>query len=421
MSSLSQRELFLEDISQEDLAGVLRLDILLFGRIMIPDSHLFDGCLLLDTFGPQGLVEACGHSRERRTVEIRLRRNDFKESLTLFLMDPATEMLRPIEYRYLRDGEAERQFAARLSEGICVPSGASPSAFLREEMMRYGVEHEVASSLLEAQRAWETDGQKFGLFGRWPRRPFPLAASILESPLPPDAFRSTTGRSAYEALVGLVTLSEDTRSASADATLREHFEGSPNSDAQNDHLVLRDWYHDCRQIAIARQHECSLASKPTAFTHMVPAILRDQADAETPANRAVDIEAVRRIVYVLGSLTAKEYRSLLNHTDALRREWLSARNSRALGDLIAAALQWLRPEQPKVEKPWYQQERIILPTATTVAGMLASGPPVAIMAGLITVGLGSAATRVGDLLTRRGRVRSLVRWVNESSRDLPKS
>ncbi len=405
----------MQGVDKEDIVAVMRLDILLFGKLLIPDSHLFDGNILLRFFTPESLAAACGQTADRRTVEIRLRQATFQGSLTEYLLDNETRRLRPLEFRFLISDTQEAALADRLRTGISIGPHASPIPAVLREMDLLGVSKEDQNELKSGWKSWGATESAHGLFTRWPRRAFDLRSVVVDSPLKEDTFATGEGEQAYAKIVDLVARG-DSRSASADEILRQEFKHRSDDSAQLDRSVLREWYHDCRQVTISRQHNCLLANRPSNYAHLLPAILNDSQAGNQVVENDKHVDALKRIVSILGGLTEKEYGELLDSTKLARRSWLAARNKGTLERLVEGIMESLNPKKPKIDKPIYQQERVIVPTGTTFASFaLSSGSPAAAAAGgLISAGLMYGGAKVSELLTRRGDVRSIVRWALDS-------
>src|SRR4051812_22566404 len=77
-----QREAWSRDRDQRylDLFGRLRLDAVLFRTVVIPDTHLFDGRLLLE-LGPDRVTRQIARWTEDVPIEIRARSGDLRTSL----------------------------------------------------------------------------------------------------------------------------------------------------------------------------------------------------------------------------------------------------------------------------------------------------------------------------------------------------
>ena len=358
----------------------------------------------MDTLGPGGLADACGHTNESPTVEVRLRSGDFQDSIGKYLKDFDQGTFNPLEFRYFNDANLEHSAAKRLKE---TPIDTTDNLVdFRNALISSHVPEDRVSQLFDGWRQWMVEGPRLGLFRRWPTRRFDLAAPIRQSSIPSEWIETGAGMKLAREIESLVLNIGDTRSASADTLFRQYT--SAGETISDDVDLLRWWYHDCRQVAIARQHGAALAVRPSGHSAKLADLISD--DIPINSHEAGDAESVKEVVCELGSLSRTDFMELYTGTAALRRRFTSTRKYTDLHALVSDITDRLRP-QGDGKSRWFAQERIILPTATSIAGWISHGPTTAIAAGIITVGVESGARKLSNTLTDRGRTRALVRWV----------
>jgi hypothetical protein len=121
------------------------------------------------------------------------------------------------------------------------------------------------------------------------------------------------------------------------------------------------------------------------------------------------------MTYVLGELTADEFRNVYKETLPWRREWLSTGSRSALRELVAGIQDTIRPERDAPAKPWYtDQERIVLPAGTLLAGYFLQGPATAVAGAALGLGVVAGGRRLGEFVRHRSTTSALVRWITDT-------
>ncbi len=95
LDSISQREIArhsssIDDDAAHPIGGMLRAAVLYADRLVLTDSQVFDGSLLLE-LGPEGLADLLGYGHRTKAVSVSLRAQTATESLSQLRASPGFE------------------------------------------------------------------------------------------------------------------------------------------------------------------------------------------------------------------------------------------------------------------------------------------------------------------------------------------
>lgn len=415
----SQKKLVSLGATREDLVGLVRLDILLFGRLVVPDTHLFDGSLFVDGVGPRELAEICGHTPDRNTVEVRFRTGDFESSLRDFVA-AGNDHLRPVEYRALGDNEAEAALAASILSNPSFSGARSAPDALLSRMTILGVSGRRVEALREHWRRWAEDDSSKKISHRWPDRPFDLAGQCGLVPLDREWLLGSRGGELVDSVEDLIFERRDTRSASLDALLRTHLAVEDARIATQDVGIVREWYADRRQETLAWQHQCVFSTDVEDRTRLLHAAYGDVAMSHIAPHLAkTDAAAVVGVAAGLSALSSQEFGELWDLTRGPRNNYLSATHRGALEDLVGDICSRVGGAGGSA-RPRFVQEFVLPPVAgsTTVAATSIGegGAELEVIGGaVVALGVAKLVSSLSRWGSQRGQVKSLVRWARSGN------
>jgi hypothetical protein len=403
-----QSETAQQSESRERFLAILRLEVLFFERIEIPDTYLFHGTMLLDEFDATTLPHLLGDSGEGDRVRLHLRTGDFASSLKMALFEADEGRLRPLELRYLGDRGLEAGIAGRLAQ--LRPQRLPTLREYPSVLISLGASDERARQLGAQWSKWQASLDSSPIVRSWPSTTFDLAKEIRATPMGPDSFLEPSSVELYQEVVDLVTQSGDTRSASFDA-LRRSWGSDRSPEVAYDIETIATWYSDARQGALADFYGSNL-------TLIVPPDLGDGSpDGRYRAlepDEALSSEAMQLVLWTLASMDPAQFRDLLASTSALRLRWLLRKDASSLRELVRSITAQIS-EEPRSVLAELARQQVIFPATGAIGAQLLWAEPFSVAAG----GLLGMSVEGGRLFLGRGhrhhqtRV-ALTRWAEHS-------
>lgn len=370
LSPEGQRASVLSSYDERSLKRAIRLDLLLFGAYVVPDSYVFDGAIL-SAMGPRRLVDFTGHrpGEHERSLEVRMRARTVKGSLQEFLVNEETGKYNRIAFSSLIDRDLMDRVALALSQ-TSAPRGSADirrtTSTAAAAMQDAGAPAQTVQALREGWLEWASFDDRDAL-GPWPaNRKFDLEKQVETRPLNLEAFETQAGIRAYRQLVRRIK-EGFTRKSELSAALFDH---TPSS---NDVERMSLWYQDCRQMTLKEQHRAHLAVRPANYNAFLKATNyadeqgtdAEPATLDDHANRAVSMLAAG-----LADLSSDQFAQLLADTRSLRRNWIESRGElRSLRQLVMAAHR--RIDDPEAREA--STRRVVFRTNTSLAGALGVG------------------------------------------------
>lgn len=385
-----------------DYLGRLRLDLLAFRHVVLPDSHLFDGVVFLRS-DPAVLLPAITRVTGGQPAPLIVKARAPSLDLALRQLLIRDDLLNGFPFKSLPDKRMASDLAdilrrtprERLDARLRSEGSASRglAAFLRDLTRAVGLDAEEGIEQMEAgwERWIEAEGRGAVIVKRWDR-PYDLPGSLARSYIDPadvahvrpvfeQVWRLLRGESAYRGDVTALL-----RQASLEASDEERLELD----------LIESWARRARHWALAKQHNCSLRTRiqrrdasSRRFTTLVEASTRE-------GNRPSDLphDFIRR----LGRLPDGDYQQAID-TGALA-EWWSSRDRRQLERALNRVAEQVDASVPADRELSEELMEAIVEIPATVAGAVA-GAAIGDIAG---VGLGAAVGAVaGRLLTTYGR------------------
>jgi hypothetical protein len=318
--------------------GQLRLDLVSYRTVVIPDTHLLDGTVLL-TLAPNWLSAATQrHPARVAPIEFPCRAESLADSLAGLL--GCGDFLNAFRFNCIRNETAREAVATALSRtqlGVVTgrlanrgPVEAITSVVL-DAARSQGVETEVVEDLELLRQGWEQwlEADVNFSFRRY-RRPFDLGAGLLAAPRP-RGLVSDEGRAALPRLLQVLR-NPNGRKSEVDSLLGE-LSTTVGPSGEGDVHRLTIWAERVRHIAIAKQHAAS-------YSHDLSEHDPDLEDFEDLFRRGRDAGTLDEFNWAterLGNLSNQAWVEF-NHRAAqdLESWWVSGENtarSRALAVL----------------------------------------------------------------------------------------
>lgn len=266
-SAMTQSAIMRAPFGRTEYIGQLRLDVLLAGRLVVPDSQLLDGRFFLET-GPDELRRQVSIGPQHPLpLRIRPRRGTLEETLAVWLERRGSEYLNGFPFNAIRSDDARAALAdaltqtkaealrARLSGQPSIPKALA--LFLRDLLRARGFDADDDVAVLE--RGWslwvEEDRAGRLKIEAWDRA-FDLQTAMALDPVDPEQDLATDkGRELYMKLSRMEFRSDAT------ALIRrlKDEEDAPSDLLDVDVETLLAWYTDARHRAFAMQHGCDFA------------------------------------------------------------------------------------------------------------------------------------------------------------------
>lgn len=429
LSSYGQKLAMRSRMTTEAYCGLIRLNIAIFGKLLIPDSDLLNGTLLLE-LTPAELIEMTGHTRERPTLVIRTRVRSMSDTLRLTLTDVDKGRFHPLSLRPLLDDQLESDIALALAQTE-LPGNRNLATTVKRlfDVARdAGATQEQIGRIKSGWDVWSKFNDD-SVLRTWPSVPFDLAREMTDSPLYAEQFASDAGRNAYQQIVSSTVQHNRTRYGALTEALNDH---GPCAD---DVELLKAWYHDRRQLALKEQHGSMLSVRPSNYGAFMKATFgtdRTSYPAGLPVDQVTldphDAKALSSIAYKLANLDAEEFQQLYKSTSTLRIDWLHKHKVPALRLLVERVGEAVNGDD--APKGWGNLSvEVIQRSAVPVAGGGAGGAALSQVAseaavpggvaGVVVIGGAYAAHKLGvreGWLSSSADHRSVVRWARESRR-----
>ncbi|MFW0148285.1 hypothetical protein ACNUDN_00420 [Mycobacterium sp. smrl_JER01] len=433
LSSYGQKQASRERVTEDAFTGLVRLNIAIFGKLLIPDSDLFNGSVLLE-LSPKKLLEMAGHTAERPTLVIRTRARSMPETLRLTLTDVNQKRFHPLSLRLLVDDQLESSIALALAQ-THLPKKQDLTRTMRRLFRvarEMGATEDQIGRIESGWNVWSKFDDE-SVLRTWPSVPFNLAREMTANPLSTEQFATDAGRRAYQQVVRDTVQHNQTRYGALTAALNDH------TPASNDAELLRAWYHDRRQLALKHQHGSMLSVRPSNYLAFMRATFGtdsgsypDGVPVEEVALDPNDARGLGSVAYKLANLDPDEFRNLYQKTSTNRIDWLHKHKVSSLRRLVEQIGESLSGAD--APKGWANRSMEILQqsTAPIAGGGVGSGVGAALsevvpdisaapggVAGVVLVGGAVAARKVGineGWLSSSADHRSVVRWARETRR-----
>ncbi|GAB1515510.1 hypothetical protein [Actinophytocola sp. KF-1] len=326
---------------RSDFIGSLRLDALLLGRLVVPDTHLLDGRFFLDV-DPLELAEELRESEHGYCpLEIVGRGASLLNSLATWFVRPDRETLNGGLFNSIED----RTVALSLSAGMtAVPvdefanmirqAGDDPIDGVLYLLESLGVPSADLQRFSNGWAAWVSATESGDIsYLRQKLQYYPLAEELRRQPV--DTLAFIDERSA--ALANEVLAVVDSGSKHRADTYRLVDGTGQFSDVElHDRRVVRDWYDSARQRAIARQNGCDLEQSSFYFnvtsSTASDSLLDSSLDSEPFRDRQV-VSTVS-LSSQIGRLDRESYKNLVSELQADINRWRTARSVRALRRVV---------------------------------------------------------------------------------------
>jgi hypothetical protein len=404
------------------LIGRLRLDLVFYRHIVIPDTHLLDGRLFL-AVPPARLSEATSRALGVRSpLQFPCRAGTLDESLAVLLS--RNEHLNAFPFNCISDksirsavanalGRADAQLLEHFL-GVSPTIPAAVASVIEAAARDAGVDIDEDLELLRS--GWEQWLQAGQLFKVHPyRNAYNLASGLAYMPRPVSIV-SDTGR---RFLPELASLLRDPAGRRSDVTrLLAAMSVSSDPTVSEDAVRLETWAERVRHVAIALQHEATYSYQLTAADPEM-AEFELMARQVKPRNTA---EMMDDVIARLAVLPDAKWREFNFHSrDDLEAWWTTGAAdacSRAL-DCLSRLLQPQAAPDGRQSRSTAAMEifsRFAVPAAGAAMGVslgAATGLPVAEAAGIGAGGaqvLGAFVTRGHELRARRLLRRRLHRY-----------
>lgn len=247
----------------------LRLDLLFFRKVVIPDTAIIDGWFFGQT-EPTTILEWCGRgvAPRRLPIEIRCRETSFEASLASFLRRDDRDSLNDYPLQMLRDREAReaireglRQTSTSVLDQALRRANSVPQAIgglLSSVLAAEGISNHTVEQFAEVWEGWvkaERDGLVVAIPWRAPLNvEEALAADALS---PPSDLLTERGRDAYAEITSLLQRRRFNKSDALNILLGDHDLSWHDDDFAWDYNTIVDWYDRGRARAIARQNEAA--------------------------------------------------------------------------------------------------------------------------------------------------------------------
>ncbi len=402
----------------DDYRGLLRFDSLTSEKLVVPDSHVFDGPFF-PAQDPHALLDAlkCDgfEGPARLPLEIRARRSTLAESLADLLRRADSDRLNGFIFKTIEDETLRRDLAwqLRLTPASVLDAALdrtgdpaeAVSCVLMECLRRLDVPEradDVIEPLWEAWAKWLEVDSLPGLVVPWGEQRFRLADALSVDPIPEGRLSTHVGGQAQHAAEQRVRHGSSYRGDvfSDLASLRMRV-ADPDELAEVE-LVER-WYSRGRYRAIAWQHRATCV-QPAAPWRAVTALqaLWEEALGRSTSDRA---EIPSDVVTTLGELTGEQYAELVyTHRRDLQNWWREGDRAALLR--IADALAALVPITPSRTKRIGVSE--IIGEAGPAGGVVAG----AAVGGVVGAAVGGAIgmlAKIGAAAVKTPTERDLVR------------
>lgn len=324
-----------------DYLGRLRLDLVQFQQVTIPDSHLFDGALLLQ-LDPKGLVDDVRRvaGTDTSPLIINTREETLEDSLRQLLVrrdDP--QALNPFVFKTLGDPDQARVVANaisavpvdRLTRRFSSASAAEGlSDFLRDVAKGEGVE--IDDRLDQTRNGWAS-WIKASQNGdvrteKWTGR-FNTAAAARATFYDRDDFPTMF---AEFRRVGEMFRQERSFSSELDEYLAQLHAGASPSE-QTEVAKIRDWERAVRGKALAMRHAGAyrMGIDDTSSKQSLWKRLTDTSSEQSQRNEP-DFDYPTSFAHRLGRLSGDQFRGALNLEDLNR--WWAERDRSSLNRVL---------------------------------------------------------------------------------------
>lgn len=252
---------------REEFLGRLRLDVVGFRSVVLPDSHLFDGAAFLD-FEPRVLLASLARSRSPGTspLVVKARAKSLEESLrTLLVRRDGRETLNGFVFKMLGEEDRAQALASALAtrtpaelESVLKryeSTAAGVGAFLGQTALGLGLD--MTGEIQRLARGWSEwlDAEANGLVSveQWSGTYDPATAARRTYANPDDY------GSAYRHLeqVHRILTTPGSYSSEVDEFLADVAE-TATEDELKDLQSVRDWEREVRRKALAMRHGVAL-------------------------------------------------------------------------------------------------------------------------------------------------------------------
>jgi hypothetical protein len=391
------------------LIGRLRLDLVFYRHIVIPDTHLLDGRLFL-SIPPARLSEATSRAADGRSpLQFPCRAGTLDESLAVLLS--RNEHLNAFPFNCIPDesnrsavanalGQTEVQLLEH-SLGVSPTIPVAVASVIEAAARDAGVDVDEDLDLM--RNGWEQWLQARRLFKVHPyRNSYNLASGLVYMPRPVSLI-SDTGR---RLLPELASLLRDPAGRRSDvARLLAAMSVSSDPTVSEDAVRLETWAERVRHVAIALQHEAT-------YSYQLTAADPEMAEFELMASQVKPrntVEMTDDVIARLAVLPDTKWREFNFHSrDDLETWWTTGdadARSRAL-DRLSGLLQPQAAPDGRQSRSTAAIEifsRFAVPAAGAAMGVslgAVTGLPVAEAAG---IGAGGAQV-LGAVVTRGQRL-----------------
>jgi hypothetical protein len=336
----------------DDYVTQLRLDLLFFRKVVIPDTAVIDGWFFGQT-PPDRLLELCGRGSANRDLplEVRCRADSLEASLAQFLRRPDREMLNDYPLQLFRDRDAREAIrhglratpASRL-DSLLHREKTVPQAIgrlLSEILSANGITNSTIDQFVPVWEQWiEAERRGTITVSPW-RAQLDVVGAIYDDPLDPNTdFLTDRGTAAYREVVGLLGRGALNKSDALNILLDDGSAPESGDDYAWDCATIIDWYDRARARAISRQNEAAFAYDAN------PVLPEHPLEHFTGLAAEVDLEQLSPDVFVeipsdfqaaLAGVPGADYGNLFaTHRDLFASFWRepTADAARAMADAV---------------------------------------------------------------------------------------
>ena len=255
--------------------GLLRFDALVSARLVIPDSHLFDGVCLLGIGARQLISELSRPSpgsidgASELPFVVRCRAPSLADALRRLLIKPGDEFLNGFTFRSIPSPEAANRLAEALASRKVSDlerryakyrdPGSAVASLIKDCLRGAGYRDEADEWVGPMEMGWRQFMEESSVIPveRYEQNlSFSVGAMLKLEPIEAEGLMTRDGASAYQEIQSVIGAGTQNRSAIT-RILRSYTASVSDDDTREDLRNLDAWYSRGRYRAIAHQHQAA--------------------------------------------------------------------------------------------------------------------------------------------------------------------